>query len=552
MPWRPSEPGEVPTLGFLAIDWITEYLAAPDRGEYEPFVPYPEQEDFILRFYEINPFTGKRRYRRGLLSRPRGWGKSPLLAALAILEGLGPVVPDGWDADGQPVGKPWSTVRTPFVQIAAVSEQQTKNTWAPLLEMLNNDHIFDEYPSLEPLDTFVNLPRGRIEPITSSARSVKGNKPVFAVMDQTEEWVKANGGLNLYQKMKNNAAKIGGHFVESPNAFIPGEGSVAENSAAFAAAIREGRAKDDGLAYDHREASPDTDMGERESLIAGLRLAYGDSSGHEDGCVIHDPPCQPGHVDLDILVATIWDPSSDPQESRSDFLNQVTHASDSWLSLPEWLACADQSKPLVKGDVITLGFDGSRRRARGVTDATALVACRVSDGHVVPLRVWEQPEGPDGENWRVPVAEVEDAVADAFARYTVVGFYADPAKWEGVVAAWESTYGPDLQVKATRSNPVEWWMTGGRSSLVVRALEAFHSAVVENELTHNGDSILTRHIANARRRKSASGIQIHKEHPDSAKKIDAAIAAVLAWQARLDAVSAGVDTDPAPMGGWSF
>ena len=61
MPWKPSEPGEVPTLGWIIIDWISEYLAAPDRGEYEPFVLYPEQEDFVLRFYELDPRTGRRR-----------------------------------------------------------------------------------------------------------------------------------------------------------------------------------------------------------------------------------------------------------------------------------------------------------------------------------------------------------------------------------------------------------------------------------------------------------------------------------------------------------
>ncbi|MFJ4356909.1 hypothetical protein ACIP25_11630 [Streptomyces massasporeus] len=74
IPWKPPEPGAVPTLGFEVIDWISAYLAAPDRGEYEPFVLYPEQEDFVLRFYEIDPKTGKRRRRRGVISRPRGWG----------------------------------------------------------------------------------------------------------------------------------------------------------------------------------------------------------------------------------------------------------------------------------------------------------------------------------------------------------------------------------------------------------------------------------------------------------------------------------------------
>ena len=83
MPWKPSEPGEVPTLGYQVLDWIAENLAAPDRAVYEPFVLYREQAEFVLRFYELDPRTGRRRRRRAVISRPRGWGKSPLLAAAA-------------------------------------------------------------------------------------------------------------------------------------------------------------------------------------------------------------------------------------------------------------------------------------------------------------------------------------------------------------------------------------------------------------------------------------------------------------------------------------
>lgn len=544
IPWKPSEPGEVPTLGYQVIDWITEMLAAPDKVEYEPFVLYPEQEDFVLRFYEIDPETGKRKYRRGLISRPRGWGKSPFLAALACAEALAPVVPDGWDADGQPVGKPWNEVRTPLVQIAAVSEEQAdKNTWAPLLEMLEGP-VLDAYRGLEPMETFVNLPRGRIDKITSSARTVKGNRAVFAVLDQTEEWTKSNGGRDLFQKMKNNAAKVGGTFIESPNAYIPGEGSVAEDSAMFWKSIREGRARGEGLYYDHREAPPETDLFDRDSLVAGLRVAYGDSSGHPDGCVIHDPPCPPGHVDLDGLVANIWGTDSDVQVSRSDFLNQITHASDAWLSQPEWAACGPEQdhpesfKVIADGDTITLGFDGSRRRERGITDATGLIGCRVNDGHIFEIQVWEQPDNePD---WRVPTLEVDAKVRETFERFNVVGFYADPAKWETFVAQWEQDFGPQLKVGSSRQNPIEWWMTGGSVRKIVQALEQFHSAVVDRELSHDGSSVLTRHVLNARRRASPQGIQIAKDHPKSSKKIDAAVAAVLAWQARLDALSGGV------------
>ncbi|QXC59340.1 hypothetical protein KSP35_13100 [Aquihabitans sp. G128] len=528
MPWKPSEPGEVPTLGWVVIDWISEFLAAPDRGDYEPFVLYPEQEDFVLRFYELDPRTGKRRRRRGVISRPRGWGKSPFLGALAIAEALGPVVPDGWDADGQPVGMSWDRVRTPLVQVAAVSESQTKNTWAPLLEMLQGP-VLDAYPGLEPLDTFVNLPRGRIEPLTSSARTVKGNKPVFVVLDQTEEWVRSNGGLRLAEVLRINAAKVGGSTIESPNAFIPGEDSVAEHSAAFWDAIVSGRARDDGLFYDHREAPPDTDMADEASLMAGLELVYGDSAASAGG-----------HVDLDVIRATIWDPDIDPQTARADFLNQVTHASDSWISQPEWAGRVDLSKVVADRDVVTLGFDGSRGRGQGKPDATALIACRVSDGHVWELGVWEAADVPaTWPDWKPPMAEIEAAVADAFRRLRVVGFFADPALWWDTIARWEATYGSKLRVKATREHPISWNM-GSRSQAMPRALEQFHSAVLDGEMTHSGESSLTRHMLNARREPSRSGMQIRKAHKDSPNKIDAAVAATLAWQGRLAAVAAGI------------
>lgn len=539
MPWKPSFPDEIPTLGYGVIDRMTAVLAAPDRQFYEPFVPTREQEDFLLRWYAIDPATGRWMYHRGVLGRPRGWGKSPLLAAVAIAEALFEVVPAGWDANGQPVGRPWGDLRTPLVQIAAVSEEQTNNTWTPLLEMLRGGSAVDEFPGLDPMDTYVALPRGELRQITSGARTVKGARAVFAVMDQTEEWVPSNGGVRLARKMWSNAAKVGGRTLESPNAYIPGEDSVAEKSAAFWSTIREGRARNDGLLYDHREAPAETDMSDRESLVAGLRVSYGDSSAHPGGCVIHEEPCPPGWVDLDRLIDTIWDPATDPQETRSDFLNQITHASDSWVSKPEWDACLDVDKLVADGDAITLGFDGSRGRARGKADATALIGCRVSDGHVFEVRVWEQPAGVQGRDWSVPVLDVEDAVRAAFDRWRVVAFYADPSGWAPQVAEWDARFGRRLRVKATGRSPIAVWPTG-KGANVVEHVNRLHQAIVARELTHDGGPSLSRHVLNARRRPTRNGYLLYKAFPESPEKIDSAYAAVMAWKARLDAVAARV------------
>jgi hypothetical protein len=548
VPWVPTEPGDFPTLGWLALEWLGDMLARPEVQEYEPFVATQEQADFLLRFYELDPFTGARLRRRGVISRSRGWGKSPFTAAIACFEGLGPALCDGWDAEGQPVGMPWSEVRRPLVEIAAVSEDQVNtNTWAPLLEMLSRGPVIDEYPGLEPMAGFVNLPYGRIQKRTAEATSAKGAPAHFVVCDQTEEWKPGNGGVRLFNTLKNNVVKRGGHLLESPNAFTPGEGSVAESTMAAFEAIRGGRSKlHDGVMFDHREAPADTDMSDAGSLLRGLAVAYGDSAD-VPACAIHEPPCEnPGWVDLNHIAASIWEPDADPQLSRSDWLNQITHASDAWLSQPEWRACYDPAATVADRDVVVLGFDGSRGRFKGKPDATALVGCRVADGHLFEVRVWEA--GGNKESWPAwspPLPEIEAEIAKCFDRYMVVGFYADPAKdWRSYVNAWEARFGGKVKIHATRDHPFEWWMTGGRSGLIQRAIEQLEGAVRNGDMTHDGSSDLTRHVLNARRRLRSGKLTLQKQHDYSSDKVDAAVAAVLAWQARLDAVAAGVGTRP--------
>ena len=135
MPWKAELPGERPTLGAGVVAWIESNLASPDGREGLVELTR-EQVDFTLRLYELDPLTGRRRFRRAVLSRAKGWGRSPYLAMLAAAEAFCDVVPAGWDRDGRPVGKPWSAVRSVWIQVLAVSESQTKNSWLPLTEMV--------------------------------------------------------------------------------------------------------------------------------------------------------------------------------------------------------------------------------------------------------------------------------------------------------------------------------------------------------------------------------------------------------------------------------
>lgn len=346
----------------------------------------------------------------------------------------------------------------------------------------------------------------------------------------TEAWTKSNGGIALAATVRRNLAKTGGTSIEAPNAYLPGDESVAEHSAAFYQKILEGKAREEGLLYDHREWPADTDMTDRESLLAGLAYVYGESADVNGGW-----------VDLERLVGDIWDPDADPQDSRRFFGNQITHATDSWVSQPQMAATARPLEIVADGEMIALGFDGSRHRSDTVTDATALIGVRISDGLIFPIGIWEQPDNePD---WWAPTLEIDAAVKGAFKQFNVVAFYADPAAdWRSYVANWEATYGEQLRCKVSATHPIEWWMGGQNLTKTVQALKQLHSAIVHQQATHDGSSALIRHFLNARRRQSRVGLTIAKPYPESPRKIDAAVASTLAWQARLDVISRGVHT----------
>jgi len=530
MPWRPLDGEAFPTLGYHVADQMAEFL---------DYVVSREQLEFLIRFYEIDPVSGRRVKSRAVIQRPRGWGKSPMLASIGIAEALFEVIPDGWDADGQPVARPWSDFKSIInVPVTATSDDQVQNTWAPMLEMARMDALVNEF-DVDPMDTFIAIPGGKIEPRTSSGRSIKGLPgQVAAIMDQTEEWVKGNGGIRLAQNIRNNSTKASGVTIESPNAFTPGENSVAEASARDWDLIDSGKYPDLSAArqllYDHREAPADTDPTNQESLIRGLRFAYGDSSDHPDGCVIHEPPCEPGWAPIERQALAFLD----TQVLRSDFLNQVTHATNSFVSQPELRAIQSLEKVVTKTEPVTLGFDGSegRKPGRGTADSTVLIGYSVSQKHLFKIGVWEQPDGPKGEGWRPPVLEIEAAVRQAFKDFNVVGFYADPsAGWAGHVKTWEADYSKRLKVRMSRDEPIRW-----RQKDLARTTGTFdqlESAIASGDITYDGSPELTSHFLNARRDPRRSGYVLMKpEHDQDGSKIDATWGAMFAYAAGIDAL----------------
>jgi phage terminase large subunit-like protein len=63
---------------------------------------------------------------------------------------------------------------------------------------------------------------------------------------------------------------------------------------------------------------------------------------------------------------------------------------------------------------------------------------------------------------------------------------------------------------------------------VRRACSGFYEAVVEGTITHSGDRRLSKHVANAVLRTDSRGARIVKESKHSKRRIDLAVAAVMA------------------------
>lgn len=511
------------TLGWGILNWLYDNVRSPG-GEYagEPFLPTDEQARFLLWWYAVDD-NGRFVYRSGVLRRMKGWGKDPLAAAMALAELCGPVAFSHFHpVTGQPVGK---TRHAAWIQLAAVSQEQTKNTLS-LFPVMISKEMKATY-GLDVNKTIIySAEGGRIEAVTSSPASMEGNRPTFVIMNEIQWWVESVQGHEMYGVIEGNIKKSPGGVCRPLaicNAHIPGEESVAEVAWDAYQAVLSGQAVDVGILYDALEAPADTPISEIPpkhidpdgyeagvlALRAGLEIARGDATW----------------LDLDTIIESVLDIRNPVTESRRKFLNQINAAEDSWIAPHEWDRIRSDVV-LQPKDRIALGFDGSKSN-----DHSALVACRIEDGALFPVKVWN-PQNYEGDE--IPREDVDAMVHSMFESYDVVAFRSDVKEFEAYVDAWSRKWKNKLKVKASPNNPVAFDMRGNQKRFAMDC-ERFLDAVYEKELTHNGSPVLRQHILNAHRHPTNyDAIAIRKASKDSSRKIDAAVAAVLAYGARQD------------------
>jgi len=534
----------------VALDWIEAHCVIPDGfRKGAPFTLYGWQLRFLSEHYRVRhdatwdparPVLGPAfvRRRSGMVGVQK-LGKDPMEAAQITLEGDGPALfagwagkDDGWSCrdmgcgcgfeypydPGEPMGMRWPTA---LIQVTAVSEDATANTYSALRPMIEDGPLSDRIRKTS--EDFIRLPGGgRIDVVTASATSRLGQRVTFVSQGEAGLYTKANRMIAVADTQYRGLAGMGGRAVWHTNAWDPAENSLAQRE-------YEHPTPDVHIQFDRPPSG--LSMRNKEERWRIYRAVYPADTLRENG----------GHVDLDSVDAeTVGILAHDPAQAARFFGNQLVTGSGKAFDLEVWHGLARPDHVVPDKAAIVLGFDGSKS-----DDLTALIATEVATGHQFVLGVWDPKEPIVGGL----VAAVNDAVEQAFERYAVVLFYPDPPYWGDELSAWQGRWG-DKVVKpwATANNAKVGW-----------AVRRFATAIGDGSITHDGDPRLSSAIGNAHKRtllvRDDKGEQlwaIQKETRDSGLKIDPATAAYLSWEARLDAIAAGLGnvTEQAPLFAW--
>jgi hypothetical protein len=266
------------------LDWVHTYEChGPGDVQGEALDYDDEMRDFVIEAYRIDPVTGRRVYDEAVLSRAKGRAKSETAGHIGIAEAFGPVRFDGWDADGQPVGRP---VRSPLLKCLATEESAGRqhvrehrvHRWR-----VGPDVHPDVYGGVSGIRqyqsaTALYLPQGgEIRACTAGSASKDGGKETWVCADETHLYVlrdlKAMYGTVRRNLGKRMAAQP--WLLQTSTAYRPGEQSIFEETLT---AWRKGELSPT-VFVDHREAKGRIDLDDEDHTMAQLRQVYGAAPG---------------------------------------------------------------------------------------------------------------------------------------------------------------------------------------------------------------------------------------------------------------------------------
>jgi phage terminase large subunit-like protein len=481
-----------PSEGYRVAKWIEEFCYLTGSFAGQPFKLLPWQRELLVDAYELTQDTfsrWRRKHRTVCVCVARKNGKSTLAAAIMLYH----LIADRGDSQRQIIA-------------AANDRNQARMVFDSAKQMVN------------------------ASPKLSAVCNVQ--RDVIRYKDNTYRVVSADAGR---QQGLNPAAVSLDEYAFSKNSDLFDAltlGSAARNQPMFLIISTAGPDPDGPFAA-LCEQGQRVNSGEADDPTLFYR-SWGPKLGET---VDHLDPevwrvCNPSY---DILNPDDFKAAAQ-RSTEASFriyrLSQFVRGASTWLPHGLWDSLAADGDPLEPGDEVVLGFDGSWKG-----DSTALVACRIRDLRVFVVGHWEAPA--DDVHWRVPMADVRDALHEALDMFRVRNLVADPYRWEETLDNLEAD-----------GFPVEAFPTNSLKRMVP-ATQAVYDACRDGRLSHDGNPALARHIGNAVLREDKNGARITKEHASSRRKIDLAIAMILAvWGAVMWREDNGIHTNTAIVATW--
>jgi phage terminase large subunit-like protein len=487
------------TDGPKVIRWIERNcVLTKDRWRGKPFVMMQWQKQLLIDLFELawDEDLGRlrRRYRTAYIGVPKKQAKTELVAALAVYFLLGSGEPD------------------PKIPVAAAADTQADLVFAAATAMIELSPTLKGRAQLFKKEILVPGESGSwIRRVPANGGKFDGQGTLAPIGDELHEWLTFN-----QRKMFGMLSGSTATREEPLQIYITtaGEDEGDEDDeyvAPWLRMYRIGRRLESGETVD-------------ESFFFRWWMAP-ETRDYRDLDAYADPSVNPSFgetVGRAFYASELTKRTS--SEMRRYYFNQPVEAITAWLEPGAWEACQadiewDPKEPT------WVGWDASTKR-----DSTAVVSIQWRElaGHrrlLVKSKIWERPLAVDGralEDWRVPRSEVLDYVVAEFETGNIVSCGYDPYFITWIVEELENR-GLAL---------VEVPQNDGRMSPGTQAL---YELITERVLAYKADAPLSRHVKAAKVRNSSRGQRLVKDPNGRGRKIDGAIALVLAITESMEA-----------------
>ena len=458
------------TQGHNVIRFLEEFLTLGGSYFGQPFEVLDFQREVINDIYRLDD-EGRRAHRTYLLGLPRKNAKTTLAAALGVFH----LIAD--DAD-----------KAPVAIAAAGDRQQARLVFDEVRRMIQANEDLASVCTVYRNEVKCHRNGGTFRVVSADAGLQQGLNPSFVVIDEyhVHKTAELFDALTLGSATRSQPLTLvistAGFDLESPLGRLY----------RYGAKVTSGEIEDPsfGMTWWGPAENEEYDLHDPE-VWARFNPAWAHFMNQGEFESAHRRTAQAPFIRYR--------------------LNGWTKAENSWLPAGVFEGLASERR-LEPGEPVVLGFDGAWQ-----SDSTALVACSVEEPrHIEIIGLWEKPDDQSAMGWRTPVHEVYSTITDAFEKFSVVELAADPWRFEQSLASL-----------AEEGYPVVEFPTGSVQRMT-QATQAMFDAVIDGRLSHSGDPALIRHFSNAVLREDARGARVTKDRRGSTRKIDAAVAAIIA------------------------